>query len=267
MQRKIKVWHKFTSKQKGSSLYLMIPIILLFVMVLFYVNNYTRAADIVADNFKTSLDAANLSVTVVNVEKMVHVGSLTIIGEINESSELSDYETYIVRKRFETFEKTLQSNIGLKDDFSFSGGTCGWAANQIVARKEVNGKYEKGTLTIDSFVIYDIAGDTVYAYEISNVTQFINNDDIIITKTIAGSVSERNINNQVVSSTAFTKEGIMITTPTVFSEVSFLIEPPRIVDFEWVDYSSVESDPEIAEYIRGEKRVSRTSTTSIKYNN
>lgn len=259
---KRKIRNKMLIKQNASSVSIFVPVVILLIAILFCTNNYMRAADIVADNFKTSLDAANLATTVVNVEKMVHEGSLSIIGEIQDNTNLSSYETYIVQKRFVTYEKTLQSNIGLTDGFSFQGGTCGWAAGQIVATKNENGVNKKGTLIIDSFIIYDITETNVYAYEVTNVTDYTETP--AINKTLAGTVT-RDSGGKVVSTTAFTPEGIEVVTPTVYSKVSFPIAPPKIVHFEWVDYSSVKSNPEVAEYINGDKWVSKTSTTSIKY--
>ena len=92
-----------TKENGSSSLYLIIPVILILMVVIFNANMYIRAADTVDDNFKTSLDAANLAATVVNVEQMLETGEIRILGELTESTVLSDDERKMVQKRFITF--------------------------------------------------------------------------------------------------------------------------------------------------------------------
>ena len=240
-------------KADGSSIYLIIPVLFLLIWILIYVNMYTRAADTVSDNFKTSLDAANLSVTLANTDVLLHRGRIGIVALSEEgSTTISSEEIAKVRSLFRSYEKVLQSNVGLNDDFSFSGGSCGWASNMLAS----------GNLVIDEFIIYDIApDDTVYAYKISGIGLYTETPTV--TRSVAGSLT-RDLSGKISGTTAKTPENTLVTDCTVYSKVSFPMSPPGIVNMTWVDYSDARTDPDTADFLDGNKRVSRSSTTSLK---
>jgi len=261
--RKLFASYYLKQKEQGSSLYLMIPSILLIIVILILMNTYLRAADVVEDNFKTSLDAATLAATVVDLDWLVQEDKISIIGETSDSTILASDEENMVRKRFATFEKTLQSNIGLREDFTFEGGTCGWAANLLVANKIVDGLEVPGSLIIDSFIIYEIVNTNVYSYTVSNITEYTSLP--IVNKSLVGTVT-KDTNNNILTSTATTPEGTPIMCPTIYATASFPIEPPGFANLDWVDYESVTGDEEIANFVKGGKYVSRSSTTGLKSN-
>ena len=184
--------------------------------MLIYVSVYIRAADTLYENYKTSIDNANLSVTIANSDVLLHDGRLGIVALSDDGSvtEMNAKEKAKVGKLFESYEKVLQSNVGLDESFTFKGGTCGWAGDMLAS----------GTAVIDTFVIYDIApDDTVYSYEISAVESYKTASEIQtkIKKRVAGSVT-RDSNGDVNSTTAKTPENTLVTDCTVYSKVSFL---------------------------------------------
>lgn len=240
-------------KAKGSSIYVLIPILFFLTWILIYVNIYMRAADTVSDNFKTSIDTANLSVTVANADVLLHKGRIGIVALSQDGDDsLSNEEKYKVQTLFQSYEKALQSNVGLDNDFNFRGGSCGWASNLMTS----------GTLTIDTFIIYDIApDDTIYEYKITGVNKYKSSPTV--SKSVAGTLL-RNASGKIIGTTAKTPENILVTDCTVYSSVSFPVRAPGIASMDWVNYTDVRSDAEMAEFIDGNKRVSKSSTTSLK---
>ena len=241
-------------KENGSSsLYFIIPVVLILMVVIFNANMYIRAADTVDDNFKTSLDAANLAATIVNMEQMLNTGEIRILGPITDNTTLSADEKTMVQKRFVTFEKALMSNVGLKSDadFTFSGGTCGWSAGMLAS----------GSLIIDEFTIYELTETKVYAYTISNITGYTETPTVY--KILCNGTITRT-NGKVTGSTVYAADGTLITDPTIYSKVSFPVEPPGFINVNFVDMSTVTPGSEIDQFIKGTKRVSKDSVTSLK---
>ena len=159
-----------------------------------------------------------------------------------------------VLKLFESYEKALQSNIGLTNSFSFEGGTCGWAGNMLTA----------GTARIETFKIYDIApDDTVYVYSIDNVNQYLDASAASskLTKRVAGKVT-RDSDGKVIRTTVKTPERTLVTDCTVYSKVSFPAKAPGIVNLE--NEVKDEVSAETKDYLDGKMRVTSSSTTSLK---
>ena len=255
MKKKIKI------KSAGSSIYIYIPMLIVFIIILFYLNMYTRAADTVSDNLKTSLDASALSATVVNMDQLIKEGKLSINGYSTADSgwnpqEYMDTdgnvwtEKTIVIKRFISFEKALKSNVGLTNDFTFRGGTCGWAADFI----EDNGKTPK--FTIDEFILYDFADNTVVSYTAKDITSYTETPTF--QKNTVGTVI-RGDNDKVIKSTAYTPEGYEIKEPTIYVKVSFPVKTASIFN----DPSFVSEDVASQDHTF---RVSKSSTTNIRSN-
>ena len=248
---------KLFRKQKanGSSIYMYIPIIFLLIWILIFVNIYLRAADTVSDNYKTSLDAANLSITLVNTDVLLHKGRIGIVALSEEGSttNMTNAERNKVQSLFEIYERVLQSNIGLNNDFSFQGGTCGWASNILAS----------GGLTIDDFIIYDIApDDTIYAYRIYDVSNYTVSPSV--SKNVAGKLT-RDAGGNITGTNVRTPENILVTDCTLYTSISFPMEAPGITRFPWVNYNTLEDG--VKEFINGEKRASTSSTTSLKTSN
>lgn len=261
IQRKIK--NDRQDKAEGSSIYIFIPMVFLFTVIFFYLNVYMRAADTVSDNLKSSLDSSTLSATIVNMDQLITDGKLQINGYATASATWNpqvytdtDGKTWteqsIMIQRFISFEKSLQSNVGLKDDFSFQGGTCGWAADFIGDNKNAK------RFAIDSFIVYDIVDNNVVSYSISNVSAYTARP--VITKAVVGSVT-KGPNNKVITSTAKTPENVVIKEPTIYAKVSFPVKEASIfADPTWVG-------PELASQSSSRSfRVSKSSTTKIKSN-
>lgn len=246
----------FKQKKNGSSVYIYIPIVFLLVWVLIYVSVYIRAADTLYENYKTSIDNANLSVTIANSDVLLHDGRLGIVALSDDGSvtEMNAKEKAKVGKLFESYEKVLQSNVGLDESFTFKGGTCGWAGDMLAS----------GTAVIDTFVIYDIAlDDTVYSYEISAVESYKTASEIQtkIKKRVAGSVT-RDSNGDVNSTTAKTPENTLVTDCTVYSKVSFPVKASSIANLSDGNMEGIDADSK--DYLEGKMRVSTSSTTSLK---
>jgi len=246
--------NRIKTKENGSSsLYIIVPVVLLLFAIIFNASMYMRAADIVDDNFKTSLDAATLAATVANIEHMLETGEIRILGELTDSTTLSSDEEQMVRKRFVAFEKALMSNVGLKSDatFVFSGGTCGWSA----------GLLSSGPLIIDEFTIYELTETKVYAYTINNITGFTTTPNIN-KRLCSGAITRTN--GKVSGSTVYTTNGTLITDPTIYAKVSFPVEPPGFINTSLMDTSTITPGSEIDQFINGTKRVSKDSVTSLK---
>lgn len=258
MRREWKRQKTKVSKRKadGSSIYIYIPMVFLLICVLIHINLYLRVADTLYENYKTSIDAANLSITVSNNDALLHDGRLGIVACSTDGSttEMNTSEETRVGKLFESYEKTLQSNIGLDNTFAFKGGTCGWAGNIVTS----------GTVEIDMFLIYDIAPDnTVYAYEINNVKSYQSASAIQtkIKKRVAGKVT-KDAEGNVTGTTVRTPENTLVTDCTVYSKVSFPVKASDIASLN--DGKMDENDADNQEYLDGKMRVSTSATTSLK---
>lgn len=188
-----------TKKVKGSSIYIILPFILLFFIILFLFNMYIRAHSTVSNNLKSSHDAATLAATMVNsVKNNVDEKNPSIIGDVIEGAITND-ERSIVQNRFSTYEQALCENIGLTNSFSFDGGSCGWAANYTI----------EGTLRIDEFKIYEIKNNKVYSYTVKNINSLTSAPTV--TKKLEGD-----------SGLVSTPNGVKITEyATVYSRISF----------------------------------------------
>lgn len=257
MKRERKGHVKFCRrKTDGSSVYVYIPIVFLIVWILIYVSLYLRAMETLSSNYKTSIDTANLSITVANSDVLLHEGRLGIVAcsEDGSISDMTANEKAKVGKLFESYEKTLQSNIGLDDTFTFKGGTCGWAGDMLAS----------GTVVIDMFIIYDIAPDnTVYEYKIDNIGSYTSASGVQekIKKRVAGTVTT-DADGNVTASSIRTPERTLITDCTVYSKVSFPVKAPGIVNLDHGDEEGIDADSK--DFIDGKMRVSTSSTTSLK---
>ncbi len=147
-----------TKKNRGSSIYILSSIFLLILLFLFSASFYLRAVDTVADNFKTSLDTATLSATVVDLDswEATH-NNFKIIASAKDGA-LTSKERQEVIKLFKVYQQSLEDNVGLTKDFNFKGGTCGWALHVIAKEK---------TFRIEDFKIYQNVDSRVYEYSIS----------------------------------------------------------------------------------------------------
>lgn len=246
----------YKKKADGSSVYMFIPIVFLFIWILMYVNIYMRATDTVSDNYNTSIDAANLTITVANSDVLLHKGRLGIVALSSDGSvtDMNSAEKEKVGKLFESYERSLQSNVGLNDSFQFSGGTCGWAANFISSDSAV----------IDTFLIYDVApDDTIYVYEISDVKGYLSakKAEDKVTKRVAGHIT-RDSAKKITGSSARTPENTLITDCTVYSKVSFPVKTPGIANLGYVKEEDIDADAK--DFMDSKMRVSSSATTSLK---
>lgn len=199
--------HSIKRKEEGSNIYIWVISIFLFLVLLISLSLFERSADTISDNLKTSLDTANLAATTVNVEHWLKKDEFGIVGCVSDSTTCTEEEKEVVLKRFNTFQTALMENVGLTDQFEFSGGTCGWACNYI----------SSGTLKIDKFIIYEDINGHVYSYTIEGVTTKTTNPTI--TKKDCGALGVakteefKKANGTTVSQT--------ITGPTILTKVEF----------------------------------------------
>lgn len=254
LRKQIVLHHK--RKADGSCVYLYIPIMFLIIWVLIYVTIYLRAMDVVSSNYKTSIDNANLAVTVANSDVLLHKGRVGIVAcsETGSTTLMNHDEVTKVSKLFESYEKVLQSNIGLDDTFTFKGGTCGWAGDMLAS----------GTVKIDVFQIYDIAPDnTVYMYEITDVSSHLTASAVQgkIKKSVAGTIT-KDADGNVISTSVRTPENTLVTDCTIYSKVSFPVKASGIANLEDGNIEGIDADSK--NYIEGKMRVSSSSTTSLK---
>ena len=228
----------FQRKAKGSGLYLLICMILILFMLLLFFNIYRRSINTLADNLKASVDAANLAATTVDVNYLQNTNNidnveddeLHIVGCANSGPILTEEEKDVVTKRFISYQMALMNNVGLNNDYFFSGGTCGWAANILTN----NG------LTITEFRIYEIVDDKVIIYKVKgDITSSTNNPEII--KNVA------DLGSCWIYFTNMDYTNRLVTEPTVYSEISLTIKKLPILR-------------------NAPKKVYKTSVTSIKEN-
>lgn len=255
----MKIYFKKSAKGKGSSIYVYIPIVLLFFIILFYINTYDRAAEVVADNLKTSIDSATLSSTTVNMDQLLNENILEINGFATQggtwSSDGKEKENVI--KHFVKFENALQTNVGLDDTFMFSGGTCGWGAGFI------SNTNQPRVFQIDQYTIYEIIDNTIVSYNIENVSRRTLDPPIV--KKVEGTVT-RDPDGKVIDSTVYTPGNHKVVDPTIYVSTSFPIRPLALFSSgEWLDQTGI-TDPDMQKYLAGTLRVSKSSTTSIKTN-
>lgn len=255
-------------KKEGSISYFFMPMVFLLCAVLIYVNMYMRSVDTMSDNYKSSLDAANLSVTTVNLPRLLSGNVFSLLGDTSAGS-LTDKETASFNEKFKDWEEVLQNNVGLTDEFAFSGGTCGWAGDFLAS----------GTVKVDRYSLYDFVlkeVDTsgnyhyyVICYETKDITKYTTNPQIRKTplKDSSGNLAEviRDKNGNVKSSTAVA-EGVTITGPTLHTEVSFPAKAPLgLTDSSFG--TNAAQDDKAKEFLSGNMRVKKTSTTSLETGN
>lgn len=251
-------------KKKGSISYFFMPFVFLLCLVLIIVTIYMRSVDTLADNYKASIDAANLSVTTFSLNDLLTNNILSISGKTYSDNTLHQDEKTAVEDKFVEWEDALQKNMGLTDDFNFSGGTCGWAGHNIAS----------GAAKVDYWVLYDFAlsgidssGNyiyTVWKYSIKDIdkktleptiTKTAVKDDYgnlaVVVKTPLGNDLSSNANI----------DGLHITGPTLKSKVSFPVKAP----FGLGKYRNKEEDTDnVSTFLNGNMVVSKTSTTSIE---
>lgn len=248
MKKKIRKW--MLSKSRASSIYLYIPMIMLIMICMIYINTYTRAADTVSDNLKGSIDAANLAASTINMEAFLNDFNNFEITGCASTGAMTEEEIFQATKRFITYEKALQDNVGLTDSFSFQGGTCGWAANFI----------SSGNMRIDRFIVYDVIGgrngNTIVAYDMNHaVTSYTESP--VFTKYIVGRIGD---------SQTVTPGGNIVDCPTIYSEVSFPLQSAGMFRSSFFTNPEQINSQEDVDYINGRKRVSRSSVTGIRMN-
>lgn len=203
-------WKKIIKKEEGSSIYIWITNIFLLLITLISLSMFQRSADTLSDNLKTSLDTANLAATTVNVEEWLKKDKFGIVGCASDTPGCTAKEREMVIKRYNTFQTALMENVGLTNNFEFSGGTCGWAGNYI----------SSGTLKIDKFIIYEIVNDNVYSYTVENITSYTSQPNVI--KKYCGKVGTAKTEefthkqNKVITKT--------IDGPIILSKVEFPID-------------------------------------------
>ena len=239
---------RILSKARGSSIYLYVSMLLLIMVCMLYLNTYTRAADIVSDNIKSSLDAANLAASTINMETFLNDFKNFEITGYASAGPMSAEENIQVTKRFIAYEKALEDNVGLTNSFAFKGGTCGWAADFI----------SNGGLQIDRFIVYDVIGgtdgDTIVAYDISNaVTSYTENP--VFSKYVVGKIGDP---------LTVTPDGEPVGCPTIYSKVSFPLKSATLFQSSFFTDTKKITSQDDKDYANGDKRVSRSSTTGIK---
>lgn len=233
-------------KQSGSSIYIWIAIIFLTLVMFFSVSLFERSADTLSDNLKTSLDSANLAATTVNMDRWLENGRPNITGYNVSETTLSEEEKNSILKRYTTYQQALMDNVGLDNDFSFKGGTCGWAGNYV----------SSGTLTIKDFIVYDVINDDVYSYTISNIKSKTENPTI--EKSYIGKVgAAKTIEYYALNGDKESKE---ITNPMVLSEIEFPVNIRFLRNIgKWVSNEDINSVNNIT--------VGKSSITEIKRDN
>lgn len=253
-------------KKEGSISYFFMPLVFLLCTILIYVNVYMRAVDTMADNYKSSLDAANLSVTTVNLPRLLNGNVFSILGTTAEG-KLSNKEKNAFNEKFTDWEEVLESNVGLTSSFAFrSGGTCGWAGCALS-----NGKMQVDRYTLYDFVLTEIDSSERYhyqvmRYEVKNITKHVVNPSI--TKTVVkdshGNPAEviRDKDGNIISSNAVA-EGVTITGPTLHTEISFLARAP--LELTNTSFGSdANNNADLNTFLSGNMRVKKTSTTSLE---
>ena len=109
----------FKQKKNGSSVYIYIPIVFLLVWVLIYVSVYIRAADTLYENYKTSIDNANLSVTIANSDVLLHDGRLGIVAlsddgsvtEMNAKEQKLENSLKVTKKYFKVMLVSMNRSL------------------------------------------------------------------------------------------------------------------------------------------------------------
>ena len=252
-------------KKEGSISYFFMPLVFLLCAILIYVNVYMRSVDTMADNYKSSLDAANLSVTTVNLPRLLNGNVFSILGTTSEG-KLSDKEKNAFNEKFTDWEEVLENNVGLTSAFAFSGGTCGWAGDFLS-----NGNMQIDRYTLYDFVLTEIDSSERYhyqvmRYEVKNITKHVTNPSI--TKTVVkdshGNPAEviRDKDGNIISSNAVA-EGVTITGPTLHTEISFLAKAPLGLTNNSFS-GDANNDADLNTFLSGNMRVKKTSTTSLE---
>lgn len=250
-------------KKEGSMSYFFMPLVFILCTILIYVNVYMRSADTMSDNYKSSIDAANLSATTVNLSRFLNENEFSILETTTNGSLTAD-ETKAFNDKFKDWEEVLQNNVGLTDNFAFSGGTCGWAGNILAS----------GTARVDRYSLYDLVLNNVdsegryhynvVCYETKNVTKYTTNPQIKKTQVKTnGRAAEiiRDKDGNIVSSNV-TAEGVTITGPVLHTEVSFPIKAP--LGLTNTAFSPDSYDNSTQTFISGNMRVKKSSTTSLE---
>lgn len=256
------------NKKDGSISYFLVPLVFLLLVVLIYVNIYMRSADTMSENYKSSIDTANLSVTTVNLPELLSKNTFSITGHVTKQGAMSPEEYNAIAKTFVNWENVLMSNIGLKNDFSFSGGTCGWAGSIMAS----------GPARVDSFTLYDFVLDQVdglgqyhyhvYKYKISDVNSYSSSP--AVTKTLVNDPSGipaevvRDANGEVISTTA-NIDGLSITGPTLHTEVSFPVKAPLgLTNNMYGQKAGNQANSDMKTFLNGNMRVMKSSTTALE---
>lgn len=244
---------KLIRKAEASSLYIWVLFIFLLMVMFCSLSFFLRATDILSDNLKTSLDASNLAATTINVDSFVQEGHFGIIGDIDTSApnDASENEKKIFKEKFRIFQDALMSNVGLDENFNFSGGTCGWAGNYL----------SSGSLTIKKFIIYEVRDNFVYEYKYEfkpgDAVGKINIENLKIEKNKLGEVGSENAYTD-----PFYQNGVKaskkIENPMILSCVEFPLNSKFIKTniFSLWDKDDFEIEDEII--------VSKYSVTEIK---
>ena len=244
MMKQIKINHK----SEGSSIYIWMPIIFIIMFLMLYLGLYSRSANIVSDNLKTSLDTATLAATTVDINGFLETNLLGFIGNVTDDVTITDKERSEVLKKYTIFQTALMENIGLDNEFNFKGGTCGWAGDFI----------SSGPLKLDSFTIYEVINNHVYAYEINDIGA--KNISPAITKSSCGNVGIAKTKEFISSDgRKITKE---ITQPIILAKVEF----PANTGFLINSIYKLLYDEESVEGINNELIVSKYSITELKSN-
>lgn len=264
-------------KKSGSVVYFLTPMVAILIAILIYVNVYMRSVDTMVDNYKTSLDGANLAVTVIDSPEYTRSRTMTVLGDTSEGV-LTTAEKSSFDETFTLWEDALTKNVGLTDTFEFSGGTCGWAGNVLAS----------GSVRIDEFALYDLAfsdydhetGQTTYVvmkYTVENVEGYTTSPNVNKTQLTDSygnaAIIIRDGNGNLVSTTAMA-EGKLISGPTLHTEISFpvkaalgLVRMNNFVDDDknvLTDTDGTELSEDVKTYINGDQRIVKSSTTSLK---